>query len=85
MAGTKGKSKANPAPGRKTGATDNKLGPNMAYLKDMAKNLGVTNFSKLNKTDLVHRIQIAEGYTPCYGSTSVCSQTQCLFRSSCLV
>jgi hypothetical protein len=83
MAGTKNKSKGTAVSSAKTGTADSN-GPNMAYLKAMAKDLGVTNYSKLNKTDLIHRIQIAEGYTPCYGSTSVCSQAQCLFRNSCL-
>ncbi|MDR1396346.1 MAG: Rho termination factor N-terminal domain-containing protein [Desulfarculales bacterium] len=59
-------------------------GPNMTYLKEMAKKLGVSNYSKLNKADLIHNIQIAEGYTPCYGSVTVCTQNQCLFRKACL-
>jgi hypothetical protein len=75
MADTKKASKATQGSGN---------GPTMANLKEMAKNLGLSNYSKLNKTDLIHNIQIAEGYTPCYGSVNVCAQNQCLFRKTCL-
>jgi hypothetical protein len=84
MASIKNKNKVNPALGAEGKGDDGNMDPNMAYLRERAKKLGLTKYSKLSKTDLIHRIQIAEGYTPCYGSTSVCSQDQCLFRNSCL-
>jgi hypothetical protein len=37
------------------------------------------------KTDLIRRIQVAEGYSPCYGtSKGTCVQTDCCFRVDCL-
>jgi len=63
-----------------------KLGPNMAYLKEMARNLGMSNYSKLGKSDLIHAIQQAEGYLPCFDTGNhECRQIECLFRAACIV
>lgn len=56
----------------------------MAELKNKARNLGV-NPGGMKKTELIHAIQRAEGYTPCYGTTDgTCSWTECCFRQDCL-
>jgi hypothetical protein len=56
----------------------------MADIKDKAKNLGI-NATNMKKTDMVHAIQQAEGYSPCYGSTNgTCQWTECCFRNDCL-
>jgi hypothetical protein len=39
----------------------------------------------MNKTDLIHAIQTAEGCTPCFGrSNGQCSNTDCCFMPDCL-
>lgn len=60
-----------------------KKGPNVAYLKSMAKDLGVANISRLNKTDLIHAIQLAEGNNDCYGRIMDCDLQECLFYLPC--
>ena len=57
---------------------------NMTELKIKAKALGI-NPGKMNKTDLIHNIQTAEGNTPCYGwSNGNCPNTDCCFMADCL-
>lgn len=49
-----------------------------------AKELGI-NPGKMNKTELIHTIQTAEGNTPCYGwSNGNCPYTDCCFMADCL-
>lgn len=60
-----------------------KNGPNMAYLKDMAKKLGISGYSKLAKPALIHAIQLAEGNNDCYGRVADCSLSECLFYIPC--
>jgi hypothetical protein len=53
-------------------------------LKAKAKNLGI-NPENMNKTELIHTIQRAEGFTPCFGtSNGYCPQEACCFRADCL-
>ncbi|MGD8786624.1 MAG: hypothetical protein PVJ60_04300 [Phycisphaerales bacterium] len=53
-------------------------------IKKKAKKLGITP-GKMNKPDLIHAIQAAEGYTPCYGwSNGQCDNTDCCFMTDCL-
>jgi hypothetical protein len=55
----------------------------MNELRKKAKALGIKP-GKTKKTDLVHSIQSAEGYTQCYGnSNGNCAQTECCFRDDC--
>jgi len=55
----------------------------MAALKQKAEALGITP-GKMVKAELVHAIQQAEGYTPCFGrSTGDCAYTDCCFREDC--
>ena len=49
-----------------------------------AKALGLTP-GRMKKADLIHTIQITEGYTPCFGqSGGSCSYTDCCFKRDCL-
>ena len=58
--------------------------PNLVYLKNMAKNLGLTGYSRMEKSNLIHAIQEAEGYTACYKKVQDCSIKNCLFYPSCI-
>jgi len=56
----------------------------MPEIREKAKALGLTP-GKMKKTELIHAIQKAEGYTPCFGtSNGQCSQTDCCFIHDCL-
>lgn len=53
-------------------------------IKIKAKELGI-NLGKMNKTELIHAIQTAEGNTPCYGwSNGNCPNIDCCFMEDCL-
>jgi len=65
-----------------TNTNNKRLSINEIQMK--AKGLGVIP-GKLNKTDLIHAIQAAEGNTPCYGwSNGNCPNTDCCFMADCL-
>jgi len=56
----------------------------MSEIKAKAKSLGITP-GKMKKPELIHAIQIAEGYTPCFGrSNGHCSNNDCCFMADCL-
>jgi hypothetical protein len=56
----------------------------VAEIKMKAKNLGVTP-GRMRKAELIHAIQLAEGYTPCFGrSNGQCSSVDCCFMADCL-
>lgn len=56
---------------------------NMSQIKAKARNLGITP-GKMKKAELIHSIQLAENYTPCYGtSNGNCPYTDCCFRADC--
>jgi hypothetical protein len=56
----------------------------MQKIRTKARGLGITP-GKMNKVDLIHAIQIAEGNTPCYGrANGVCPYTICCFMDDCL-
>ena len=53
-------------------------------IKSKAKNVGVTP-GKMKKTDLIRKIQTAEGNFPCFQTAgSECDQMNCLWRKDCL-
>ena len=55
----------------------------MPALKARAQELGI-NAGKLRKADLIHEIQQAEGFTPCYGTAAgQCDNTPCCFITDC--
>ena len=56
----------------------------LSQIKTKAKALGI-NPGKMKKTELIHSIQAAEGYTPCFGSSNgQCPYTDCCFMKDCL-
>lgn len=56
----------------------------MADVRQKAEGLGIAA-GRMKKTDLIRRIQQAEGYSPCYGtSNGTCAQMECCFRDDCL-
>jgi len=55
----------------------------MPDIRMKAKALGLIP-GKMNKADLIHAIQIAEGCLPCFGrSGGQCSYTDCCFLTDC--
>ena len=56
----------------------------MPEIREKAKTLGITP-GKTKKTDLIHTIQQAEGYDPCFGQPNgQCSNADCCFICDCL-
>lgn len=60
-----------------------KNGPNMPYLKNMAKQLNVAGYSKMAKPELIHAIQLAESNSDCYQRVLDCGLRECLFYMPC--
>ena len=57
----------------------------MQEVREKAKALGLKNTFGLSKTELIRRIQKAEGNFDCFGTTiDYCDQDQCCFREDCL-
>jgi len=56
----------------------------MSHIKQKAISVGVQPCD-MKKTELIHSIQKAEGYTPCFGtSNGQCPYTDCCFMDDCL-
>ena len=56
----------------------------MPEIRVKAKALGITP-GKMKKAELIHAIQQAEGYTPCFGrSNGQCAYIDCCFMKDCL-
>jgi len=56
----------------------------MSEIRIKAQSLGI-NPETMKKPELIHTIQQAEGYTPCFGrSNGQCGNTDCCFISDCL-
>ena len=56
----------------------------MPQIKVKAKSLGI-NPGKMNKPELIHTIQVTEGYSPCFGTSGGhCDFTECCFMKDCL-
>ena len=56
----------------------------MPEIRIKAQSLGITP-GKMKKIDLIHAIQVAEGYQPCFGrSGGECPHTDCCFIIDCL-
>jgi len=53
-------------------------------IKDIARKKGV-NAGKMNKTDIIRAIQMAEENNACFATSSVstCGQMNCLWRADC--
>ncbi len=56
----------------------------MQEVRTKARGLGIKP-GKMKKTDLIHKIQKAEGYEPCFGrSGGTCSHVDCSFFTDCM-
>ena len=56
----------------------------MPEIKKKAQKLGITP-GKMNKAELIHSIQLTEGYSPCYGTAEgYCDYNECCFITDCL-
>lgn len=56
----------------------------MPEIRMKAQVLGL-NPGNMKKPELIHAIQVAEGYTPCFGrSNGHCPHTDCCFMQDCL-
>jgi hypothetical protein len=58
---------------------------NVKEIRDKARDLGVKNYSKLRKADLIKAIQVQEGNTPCYQEATDCQQYDCCWMGDCQV
>ena len=56
------------------------MGINKIIQKAISLHLDINGKSKL---EIIHLIQKAEGYSPCYGSTSICKNTKCCWHEDC--
>lgn len=48
-----------------------------------ARGLGVKNYSRMKKDDLIRAIQEKEGNSPCYQNIYDCWEFDCLWRLDC--
>jgi len=56
----------------------------MSEIRAKAEALGIAP-GKIKKAELIHAIQVAEGYTPCFEkSNGECPYTNCCFMGDCL-
>jgi hypothetical protein len=61
------------------------LAMKMQELRKRAKKVGIKNTFGLSKTELIRRIQRAEGNFDCFGTAKdYCDQIVCCFREDCL-
>ncbi len=55
----------------------------LADIRTKARDLGVKNYSRLNKADLIKAIQTTEGNSPCYQEIVDCRVDNCLWEGDC--
>lgn len=52
-------------------------------IREQAKRMGVKNYSRFRKSDLIRQIQKQEGNTPCFMGIHDCWEFRCLWREEC--
>lgn len=52
-------------------------------IRQKASNIGVKNYSKFRKYELIKEIQTCEGNIPCFGVIPDCQEYGCLWRGEC--
>jgi Rho termination factor, N-terminal domain len=52
-------------------------------IRELARQQGVKNYSKLKKAELIRTIQTHEGNAPCFQTITDCREGDCLWRSDC--
>ncbi len=55
----------------------------MNQIIEKARILGVKNYSRLRKADLIRAIQEKEGNSPCYQAIAGCQEHDCLWKAGC--
>lgn len=66
----------------KKSITEKRMG--MPEIKAKARSIGIIP-GKMKKPELIHTIQVTEGYEPCFGrSDGQCGNTDCCFIKDCL-
>ncbi|MFP3868819.1 MAG: Rho termination factor N-terminal domain-containing protein [Desulfobacteraceae bacterium] len=56
---------------------------NLKNIREMARSLGVKNYSRYRKDDLIRAIQEKEGNEPCFKRIDDCRVYDCLWRQDC--
>ena len=52
-------------------------------IKVKARELGVKNYSRMKKDELIRAVQETEGNSPCYQNIYDCGESDCLWRPDC--
>jgi Rho termination factor, N-terminal domain len=52
-------------------------------IRELARQQGVKNYSKLKKAELIRTIQTHEGNAPCFQTITDCRVEPCLWRPDC--
>lgn len=55
----------------------------MKDIREKARELKVSNYSRMRKDDLIRAIQTYEGNSPCFGMITDCRQTDCSWMEDC--
>ena len=55
----------------------------LSAIKAKALSVGVSEPAG-NRTELVHQIQVSEGYSPCFRTREQCDQADCCWRADCI-
>lgn len=58
---------------------------NVKEIRDKARVVGVKNYSKFKKADLIRAIQVQEGNSPCFLEIKDCWEFHCLWRDDCQI
>jgi len=59
--------------------------PKIPQIRAMAKTLGVKSTFGFDKTNLIRKIQVAEGNSPCFRTAeNTCTQSNCLWLEDCV-
>jgi hypothetical protein len=54
-------------------------------IREKARYIGVKNYARFRKEDLIRTIQEKEGNRPCFKAISDCWEFKCLWREECQV
>jgi hypothetical protein len=53
-------------------------------IREKARSMGIKNYTRFRKENLIRIIQETEGNSPCFKNTCDCGEHQCLWRQDCL-
>ena len=52
-------------------------------IREKARHIGVKNYTRFKKEELIRTIQATEGNQPCFKGISDCWEFRCLWREEC--